>query len=232
MMDTVVRIGGDFRETLYILLKAFEYATDCQTDTWQFATDLSAAVSNGASLDDLRWLVLRGFGEHAKETTVPGDEVRTFRLLARTAFPSDTFLVLTPAGARFARSVLATAVEPDEANRAGTPTGLSVPVPVPRDQTKDVPEWDEARRELRYRGKIVKRFRVPASNQSLVLTAFQEDGWPAFIDDPICPDLDQDSKKRLQVTIKALNRNQICPLIKFHGNGNGLQIYWEAVEPV
>ena len=76
----------------------------------------------------------------------------------------------------------------------------------------------------------MKRYRVPAKNQSLVLTAFQEEGWPVFIDDPLRPINEQDSKHRLQVTIKSLNRRQLAPLIKFHGNGSGLQVYWEAAE--
>lgn len=230
-VETVATIDSGFREALHILLKAFEYARDCQTDSWQFATELSVVVSHGASFDDVRWLVLRRFGEHAKEITVPGDARRTFRPLANTVFPSDAFLVLSPEGARFVRRILNVPTgEPDEPKSPAVTASSAVVVEMPT-STRNVPEWDEARRELRYLGQIVKRFRVPAKNQSLVLSAFQEDGWPAFIDDPICPKKDQDSKKRLQVTIKALNRNQIFPLIKFHGNGNGLQIYWEAVEP-
>ena len=92
------------------------------------------------------------------------------------------------------------------------------------------PEWDCGHRELRYKGRIVKRFRVPAVNQIAVLEAFQEDGWPEFIDDPIPPAEGQDPKQRLNVTIKSLNRNQVNRLIRFHGNGDGVQVYWEAVE--
>jgi hypothetical protein len=90
------------------------------------------------------------------------------------------------------------------------------------------PVWDNAHRELRYNGQVVKRYRVPAANQQAILEAFQEDGWPEFIDDPIPPDGEQDPKRRLNVTIKSLNRNQLAPLLRFHGNGNGLQIHWEA----
>ena len=42
----------------------------------------------------------------AKETTTPGDPFRSFRPLARTAFPPDTCLTLTPAGAAALRPVL------------------------------------------------------------------------------------------------------------------------------
>lgn len=77
----------------------------------------------------------------------------------------------------------------------------------------------------------MKRYRVPARNQELILAAFQEEGWPEFIDDPLSPEPEQDPKRRLQVTIKSLNRNQLAALLRFHGNGNGLQISWEALQP-
>ena len=79
-------------------------------------------------------------------------------------------------------------------------------------------------------GSIVKRFKWQAVNQELVLGAFQEDGWPAVIDDPLPPKPEQDSKRRLHDTIKALNRNQLHKAIRFHGNGTGEGIRWSLVE--
>ena len=64
-------------------------------------------------------------------------------------------------------------------------------------------------RELRYAGQVIKRYCVPAPNQELILTAFQEEGWPYCFDDPLPPVDDIDPKHRLQVTIKALNRSQV-----------------------
>ena len=75
----------------------------------------------------------------------------------------------------------------------------------------------------------MKRFRVPAANQEIILAAFQEEGWPEFIDDPLVPMPDQEPKRRLQATIKSLNRHQLVPLIRFHGNGNGRQVHWQAL---
>ncbi len=75
----------------------------------------------------------------------------------------------------------------------------------------------------------MKRYRVPARNQALILAAFQEEGWPLYIDDPLPPAGEQDPKHRLQATVKSLNRNQQTPLLRFHGNGNGQQIFWETV---
>jgi len=91
------------------------------------------------------------------------------------------------------------------------------------------PEWNAGRRELRYDGKVVKRYRVPAANQQVILSVFQEMGWPECIDDPLSPDGEHDPKQRLQATIKSLNRSQLVEAVRFHGNGTGSQIYWEAV---
>ena len=93
-----------------------------------------------------------------------------------------------------------------------------------------LPHWDGETRELRLDGQIVKQFKWQAVNQEIVLGAFQEDGWPPVIDDPIPPKPEQDTKRRLQDTIKSLNRNQAHPVIKFHGNGSGEGIRWEIVE--
>ena len=55
---------------------------------------------------------------------------------------------------------------------------------------------------------IVKEFKVPAANQEAILAAFQEEGWVPRIDDPLAPQLNQDSKRWLHDTINSLNRNQ------------------------
>jgi hypothetical protein len=222
-------IPDRFRAGLAELLTAYDYAQDSQTNPWQFAAGLDEVLSAGATLADVRWLVLRGFAEHARETTVPGDATRTFRALAPTSFPSDLHLALTAVGAATIRSLLAGTTAPPQLDTGEPVAGVESPlcraVPQPLK-----PFWDAPHRELRYNGRLVKRFRVPARNQIAVLDAFQEDGWPEFIDDPIPPEHGIDPKHRLNVTIKSLNRNQLAPLIRFHGNGSGLQVYWEAVE--
>ena len=92
------------------------------------------------------------------------------------------------------------------------------------DTTAPQPVWDRARRELRLGNKLIKRFKWPAENQERVLDAFEDNGWPTHIGDPleahdsICP------KRRLHDTIKCLNRKQINGLIKFRGDGTGLGV--------
>lgn len=99
----------------------------------------------------------------------------------------------------------------------------------PTKRGKSVPHWDAQLRELRLGNKLVKRFRVPAANQELILNVFEEEGWPECIDDPLPPKGD-DPTRRLQATIKSLNRHQSEPLIRFHGNGEGA-VWWERARP-
>src|SRR5262249_53864197 len=40
-----------------------------------------------------------------------------------------------------------------------------------------VPYWDRARRELRYRGVLCRKYRQKALNQFVILDAFQAKGW-------------------------------------------------------
>ena len=58
-----------------------------------------------------------------------------------------------------------------------------------------------------------------------VLDAFQEDGWPDRIDDPLSPSKDQ---QRLHETIASLNENMALPLVHFRADGTGQGIVWEA----
>jgi hypothetical protein len=104
---------------------------------------------------------------------------------------------------------------------AAKAVGGTATVGVPR------PHWDALRRELTVGGQIVKRFRVPAPNQEAVLSAFEEEGWPAAILDPLPPQDEQDGKQRLHDTIKSLNRSRLARVIRFSGDGTGEGAFWE-----
>jgi hypothetical protein len=92
------------------------------------------------------------------------------------------------------------------------------------------PFWDSNRRELRLGSQVVKRFKWPAMNQELIVLAFEEEGWPRRIDDPLPLDPNIDPKRRLHDTIKCLNRHQLIPLIKFRGDGTGQGVLVEIVD--
>jgi hypothetical protein len=83
------------------------------------------------------------------------------------------------------------------------------------------------RQELFLGRVLVKRFKVPAPNQVLILAVLEEDCWPPRIDDPLPPQPELDAKRRLHDTINALNRRQAAPLIRFTGDGRGQGICWE-----
>jgi hypothetical protein len=76
---------------------------------------------------------------------------------------------------------------------------------------------------------VVKQYKVPAANQERVLAAFEEEGWPVHVDDPLPPSGELDPKRRLHDTINSLNRNQKSGLIRFLGDGSGEGIRWELV---
>jgi hypothetical protein len=84
-------------------------------------------------------------------------------------------------------------------------------------------------RVLSVGGKAVKKFREPADNQEAILAAFEEEGWPVQVDDPIPPRDEVDPKERLHFTIAHLNEYQEHELIKFHGDGTGEAVRWAPV---
>lgn len=204
------------------LLEAFDYAQDVDCDAWEFAVSIRELQSLGIVASDLRWLVRKGFIEHASEVTVLGDNGRQFRPTGDLTFCDSTCVILTPAGV---------AANSDGQNRNLTANschtnysknghGLSSSLPI----------WDCDARKLFFRSVLVKWFKWRAANQEVVLSAFQEEGWPSRIDDPLCPRPDQDPKRRLSDTIKCLNQKQTNEVIRFHGDGSGEGIVWEAHE--
>jgi hypothetical protein len=92
------------------------------------------------------------------------------------------------------------------------------------------PQWDASYRELRVGQFVIKEYRIPSPNQEAILVAFQEEGWPHHIDDPL-PQLDDiEPKCRLHDTIKRLNRHHKYRLIRFRGDGTGEGVCWEYVD--
>ncbi|MFM7116103.1 MAG: hypothetical protein ACKO81_09970 [Planctomycetota bacterium] len=92
------------------------------------------------------------------------------------------------------------------------------------------PAWDKARRILVFAGVVIKRFNWPARNQELILTAFEEMGWPERIDDPLPITEGISQKDRLHDTIKCLNRKRLVKSIRFAGDGSGQGICWRRSE--
>ena len=215
--------GSSCLKALAELLKAYEYARSGQREVWDFAVEIRTLRETGLSNSDFRWLACAGHLDHACEVTILGDDERHFQRTGKLSFARRTCFVLTDSGAQYARSQL-----------NGRAPSLPAPPPLaahPVVRSKPLlPVWDPERRELRIGGTLVKQFKWPAVNQEMILAVFQEMKWPARIDDPLPPQPEQDSKRRLHDTIKCLNRNQKQKLIRFYGDGTGEGVLWKLQE--
>jgi len=222
--STPFMISPAIASALSLLRRAREYAEDLGRDVWDFAVEIQTLRAAGISNSDLRWLLGKGYVEHATEVTRPDDAGRKFRRDTGCRFSRKTCLVLTASGDQVACSTTQDWDRPkatgDRADAAG-PTGSAG---ASRGLT---PSWDRDRRELRLGGALIKRFKTTAPNQEAIIAAFEEEGWPPRIDDPIPPQFGQDPKCRLHDTINALNRNQKNRLINFLGDGSGQGVRWE-----
>ena len=203
-------IDARSRSALGLLAQAFACAHDAGADLWDFAMEVDMLYQTGLSISDLRWLVAKKFAEHGQESSVYGSPHRSFRRGDGFFFDHTTCVVLTPSGAAFVDHVLR---EPFVQN-------LSI-------DSIQRPCWNRARRELCVYGKLVKRYRVPARNQQAILGAFEEDGWPDRIDDPLPVNRDIDPRTRLHDAVNRLNSCQTNRLLRFRGNGAGTGVSWE-----
>jgi hypothetical protein len=104
---------------------------------------------------------------------------------------------------------------PSAGSRAATPNA-------PR------PRWIAARRQLWLAETLVKQFQKTPRVVGLVLAAFEEEGWPEWIDDPLRPIPGRREKRRLRNAVHNLNRRLDVPLLHFHTRG-GKRIGWRLV---
>lgn len=205
------------------LAEAHRYAEDAERPLWDFAVEIHTL---DLTPNDLRWLVCKGYVEHAQETTRRAGDGRTYRPAGKLTFTRRSCFVLTEAGLLLPHLQVKTAgadgqvvVQP-AASLTTHSNGRSTPAPL-------LPHWDRDRRELWLGKKLVKQFRLPSRNQETILAAFEEEGWPSSIDDPLPPQPEQDAKRRLHETIRSLNRHQKHRLLRFQGDGTGQRVMWE-----
>ncbi|MAG93437.1 MAG: hypothetical protein CMJ48_06785 [Planctomycetaceae bacterium] len=211
-----------------LLLKARSYSSSLDRSSWDLAVEIDRLRELGLDESDFRWLVCKGFVEHAREISFPGQERREFRVPGGLLFHESTSFVLTDAGAAAAREhhVGEGSVE---GNGERVAHSASTAQPCPDADELHAPHWDDERRELSYADSLIKRFRSPSPNQETILQAFEEEHWRHRIDDPLPPVRNRDSKRRLHDTIVSLNRNQKNRLLRFMGDGTGLGINWEPI---
>ena len=208
-----MHLADRLQAALQVLLEAHRYAEDLACEDWQFAVEIDALYAAGLTNNDLRWLLLGAYAEQARELTADGDPARTFGPLGGRRLGEASCFILTPAGILLATG----AAEGPE--RPSTAPGRSAG-----------PSWDKDRRTLWFGTALIKQFKVPAANQEVILAAFEEEGWPVRIDDPLPMHAAIDPKRRLHDTINSLNRNQRVRCLRFAGNGCGDAVRWEPAE--
>ncbi len=231
-------LQGKFAQAMQVLTEASAYAADVNSCRWEFAISIRRLELLGIHENDLRWLAKKGLVEHRREVVpCPNDGVgcdgRRFQSTGNSTFTQESCFVLTDSGAAFSESW---GVENEVASEFNSLWNGSLRDGSLRDGSlwngaavhSRKPYWDLESRTLRLNSIIVKRFRWRAVNQEAVLCAFQEEGWPSRIDDPLPPDPELVTKRRLADTIKCLNRKQSKPLVHFRGDGTGEGIVWEC----
>ena len=62
------------------LATAYMYSRATGVDPWQFAVEMDRLMAAGMTTSQLRWLVLMGYVEHAREVTGPHDSCTDLRL--------------------------------------------------------------------------------------------------------------------------------------------------------
>jgi len=228
--DIPNRIGTAFDP----LLIARHYSEQLGSDHWEFAVEIDQLTAIGLTPNDFRWLVRRELVEHRREVTLDGDDGRAFRATGDLTYCDRSCFVLTDLGVSIATQFQqATMVARSDASNHNGPVEHLLDVPGrPNSNGKCtavvcIPHWDAERRELKVNGTLVKHYKWAAENQQKVLCAFEEEGWPPRIDDPLSPHEELDSKRRLADTIKCLNRKQCNSIVHFRGDGTGEGIIWE-----
>ncbi len=206
------------------LAEAHDYARDARCDPWQFAVEIARLQELGLTYSDLRWLVEKGYAVHAREVTRSADQDRKFALGVNTIFSPDTRFVLTDAGLD-----LAGGDRPEPTLIRLTPQPSSMPPMPVVSAAPNTPNWDGNMGVLYFAGRIVKRFSRAARNQEIILGAFEEEGWPYRIDDPLPPSGNVEPKRRLHDTIKWLNRDHEAHVIAFIGDGTGEGVRWRSL---
>ena len=218
---------------LSLLWRGFEYARDLETDSWEFAVECESLYQSGLSAIDLRWLLARGYVESAMKTSPEARESQLFETSRPLGVPQTRF-VLTKAGAALTVRILSPTLKsarclPSLNGQAQPSAAVSSQPAVEQSCINPKPSWDRDRKVLYFSEWIIKQFRWLAVNQETVLMAFEEDGWPTRIDDPLPRRVNQDPKQRLHDTIKCLNRNHSKRVIRFNGDGTGEGIRWSYV---
>src|SRR4051812_41694955 len=83
-------LSAAMHTALSLLLEAHNYAEELRKDVWEFAVELPPLLEAGTTRNALRWLISKGYVEHAVEKTRPHAQARAFCRMANLSFASKT----------------------------------------------------------------------------------------------------------------------------------------------
>jgi hypothetical protein len=201
---------------LTLLLEAHDLANDLARSPWDFAVEIHLLSAARLSHSALRWLSARGYVLHQAEQPHRSKRARAFTPEPVLVFRGLTCFVLTETGVAAARAACAAG--------GSAYAGLATEAP---GTTPGIPHWDAEHGNLWWAGRVVKYFARPARNQMRVLDAFEEDGWPWRLDNPLAPTADGDHSPRLHDAVIRLNRQVAAPGLRFRVAGRGQAVLWE-----
>lgn len=87
------------------------------------------------------------------------------------------------------------------------------------------PHWDPEKRVLKFNGEEVRKWKRNAPNCFLVLKAFQEEGWPHRVLDPLPGGKDE---QRIHSTCKSIN-SKMSGGLRISPGGDGESFIWESL---
>jgi hypothetical protein len=208
-MSTLDLRGLDeYRAILGLLQRAAALADRRNCDRWELAVELQQLQLAGATITDLRALLLDGVIEAAVETTSPKSKHRQFRKANSLAIPQGACFVISKQAVNSEATLM--------------PSKILLFTPTNQNQH---PHWNKQSQILSFGSEVIKQLRRPSTSQLTILNAFEEEDWAHCIDDPLRPKEGVDPKMRLHSAINNLNRG-LVPVIHFHSNGNGRGICW------
>src|SRR5690349_13773833 len=95
--DVNGRLSHSLQLAVSRLLVARNYAEDAGRNVWDFAVTIAELRRDGVTENELRWLVCRGYVDHAEEITTSSNE-RTFNHRVSLRFSKRSAFVITSAG--------------------------------------------------------------------------------------------------------------------------------------
>lgn len=216
-IDWRVFIDGKVLTTLQRIWQLQQYASQNGYEVTQLAIPYCDFVQWGHDLTQLRVLIVEGILVHLNEVPLSRNGERKVEPRDSLAINSQSSFLLSHTW----QSRLGPWFSDKNSHSATSdPAGQ-----------KCKPVWNLHLRKLTFRDRLIKHFRCPAQNQEAILCAFEEEGWPEHICDPLPPIEACESKQRLHDAIRGLNRSQVNTLLRFGGDGTGEGVVWRVESP-